>query len=58
MYLSYNKYASNVIEKVIKTAEPEYIERLAQMAIDSQEYIFDLLVVDSTAWQNTSLATM
>jgi hypothetical protein len=47
-----------VIEKVIKTAEPEYIERLAQMAIDSQEYIFDLLIIDSTAWQNISLATM
>ncbi len=37
VFLSYNKYASNVIEKVIKTAEAEYIEKLAQLAIDSSE---------------------
>lgn len=33
VFLSYNKYASNVIEKVIKTAETDYVEKVAQLAI-------------------------
>jgi hypothetical protein len=35
--LSFNKYASNVIEKVIKSSDLEYIEKLAQLVIDSPE---------------------
>jgi hypothetical protein len=37
VFLSYNKYASNVIEKVIKTSDAEYIEKLALLAIESPE---------------------
>lgn len=35
--LSFNKYASNVIEKVIKSSDIDYIEKLAQVAIESTE---------------------
>jgi pumilio RNA-binding family len=53
--LSTNKYASNVIEKVIKLSSQDYRDKLAKNLAESERYIEAYLVW--SRWPNISTAT-